>query len=123
MNKRALIGFSVIACSILSGCATGPQDQYYWGQYESLINDMYVNAGQATPVVQIEKITQDIQQAENQGKPVPPGVYAHLGFMYSLEGNVGAATEAFNEEKSLYKDSQILIDGMLERANKASNKQ
>lgn len=120
MIKKTLLGLSIMTGSILSGCATGPSDQYYWGGYEGLINDMYVNAGKATPQVQIEKITQDIQKAENAGKPVPPGVYAHLGFMYSLEGNNVSATAAFNEEKALYKDSEVLINGMLERAKKAT---
>ncbi len=119
MDKRVLTSIAILVCITATGCATGPKHQYYWGNYETLIHDMYVNAGKATPTIQIAKITEDIQKAEGQGKPVPPGVYAHLGFMYSLEGNEGAATEAFNEEKSLYKDSQALIDGMLKRAEQA----
>ena len=122
MTKRTFLGLSVVIASLLSGCMTGAKDQYYWGQYETLLRDMYTEEGKATPQVQIQKITQDIQQAENSGQPVPPGVYAHLGFMYSIEGNDTAATDAFNTERTLYKDSAVLINGMLERANKATTK-
>lgn len=106
----------LIGVGLLGGCATGPKTRYHWGQYEQLLYDMYVKPGAATPAVQIEKLSTDIQQAEMLGKPVPPGVYAHLGFMYSLEGNNAAAHNAFDSEKSLYPDASTLIDGMLKRA-------
>lgn len=120
MIKKKLLSLLLVVSAFISACTTTAPDQYYWGKYERLIHDMYVKAGKATPQVQIERITQDIQKAEKKGKPVPPGVYAHLGFMYSLDGNIEAATAAFNEEKSLYKDSAILIDGMLARAQKSA---
>ncbi|MFT6102878.1 MAG: hypothetical protein ACJATV_000547 [Granulosicoccus sp.] len=107
---------ALISSCLLAGCISAPKTTYHWGQYEKLLHDMYMVPGEATSIVQIEKITTDIQQAEALGKPVPPGVYAHLGYMYSIEGNNVAATDAFNTEKSLYPDSQTLIDGMLKRA-------
>lgn len=121
MTKRKILGLSIIMSSVLSACTTGAPEQYYWGQYETLIKNMYVNAGKATPQIQIAKITEDIQKAENAGKPIPPGVYAHLGFMYSLDGNNSAATAAFNEETARYKESETLINGMLARAKKVTD--
>ena len=106
----------LISSCLLAGCISAPKTTYHWGEYEQLLHDMYMVPGEATSIVQIEKITTDIQQAEALGKPVPPGVYAHLGYMYSIEGNNVAATNAFNTERSLYPDSQTLIDGMLKRA-------
>jgi len=99
---------------LLVGCQT--QDIYYWGSYESQLYNMYNKPGKATPTVQIEQLTRDIQQANNKGKPVPPGLYAHLGFMYSIEGKTEKAFAAFNEEKQRFPESAALIDGMLERA-------
>jgi len=119
--KRITAVLAVVFSLILAGCISTPQNTYYWGNYEKVLHDMYVKPGEATPQVQITTLTTDIQQAENQGKPIAPGVYAHLGLMYSIEGNVGAAEDAFNQEKALYPDSTVLIDGMLARV-KNNNK-
>lgn len=107
----------LLAMSFLAGCATVNQ-QYYWNSYEGLIYDMYNKPGKATPDVQIDKLTRDIQKAESVGRPTPPGVYAHLGFMYAAQGNMEKAEAAFNEEKTLYPESEVLINGMLERSKK-----
>lgn len=97
---------------LLTGCATNKQ-HYHWGSYESLVYKMYNKPGEAEPVTQVDKLTQDIQMAEASGKPVPPGVHAHLGFMYAAQGNVEQSKAAFLQEKSLYPESVILMDKML----------
>ncbi len=77
---------------------------------------MYAEPGTADPVMQIEKLTADLQQAESIGKPAPPGLYAHLGFMYAMNGDVSQAETAFNEERELFPESAVFIDGMMKRA-------
>ncbi len=116
LQRSLRIGATVCALYTLSACTPTVNTHYHWGNYESLIYDMYAQPGKATSAIQIDKLNEDIQQAENNGKPVPPGLYAHLGFMYSIEGNVAAANQAFAEETHLYPDSKTLINGMLERA-------
>lgn len=111
---------------LLNGCASTDQ-LYHWGSYEGLLYKMYNEPGEATPEVQIERLTVDIQQAEAYGKRVPPGVYAHLGVMYTASGNLAKAEEAFNEEKMLFPEAALLIDGMMQRAranniNNSNNK-
>lgn len=104
--------FSVLA----AGCVSAPKDHYYWGNYEALILAMYTEPGSTDPVMQIEKLTADLQQAESIGKPVPPGLYAHLGFIYAMNGNESQAEAAFYEEKERFPESAVFIDGMMERA-------
>ena len=119
--KRSLrIGAAIVALHTLSGCVSSPDTHYHWGHYETLVYDMYMKPGKATATRQIDKLNADIQEAANKGKAVPPGLYAHLGFMYSIEGNVSAANAAFNEEATHYPDSATLINGMLERAKKVN---
>ena len=90
---------------------------YYWGNYESLLYSMYIEAGSAEADVQIEKLTNDIKESENRStESVPPGIYAHLGFMYASLGKVDLAVESFNREKSLFPESSRFIDGMMNRA-------
>lgn len=111
--KSATIGLS--ACLLLSACATN-NEQYYWGQYESIIYNMHNKPGEATPDVQVNLLLTDIQQAEAAGKPIAPGIYAHLGMMYAAQGKIQLAIEALEEEKALYPDSTLFIDGMIARA-------
>ena len=97
------------------GCAT-TSNLYYWGEYENLVYDMYNKPGAATPEVQIDKLTRDIQKAESRGQAIPPGVFAHLGVMFAAVGNQDDAIASFTEEKERFPESHILIDGMMKRA-------
>lgn len=107
---------------LLSGCAsTASNDIYYWGEYEQLIHDMYINPGKADAVMQIEKLTADIQKAESTGKRVPPGLYAHLGLMYSSQGQAAQAEAALREEQKLYPESTKFIQGLMDRASKGKS--
>lgn len=107
----AFFAFAVLLC----GCVSNG-DQYYWGQYEALIYKQYHRPGEATPEVQIQQLLQDIQRAESLGKPIAPGVFAHLGYMYAAQGKTDLAIEALLQEKALYPDSARFVDGMISRA-------
>lgn len=112
-----------LVCMASIGCANRPTPLYYWGHYENLIYKMYNKPGDATPEVQVGLLKEDIQRSEANGKRVAPGLYAHLGFMYASQGNVQLAMEALNEEKNLYPESAVLIDGMISRALKQTSTQ
>lgn len=105
----SLLGLTCVAC------VPTQKTMYYWGSYESLIYNMYAKPGEAPPDLQIQKLTEDIQRAQDSGKAVPPGVYGHLGYMYSTVGNLPQATTAFLQEKALYPESAVMIDGFLSR--------
>ncbi|MDH3665222.1 MAG: DUF4810 domain-containing protein [Alphaproteobacteria bacterium] len=106
-----------LAGSLLAACADpGPKPPAYgWGGYEDLIYDMYAKPGEATPEVQIEQLSAGIEEAESAGLQAGPGVYAHLGYMQYLTGNVGAARDALERERSLYPESTTFIDGLLKQ--------
>lgn len=106
----------LMACLLVSACQN-TTNLYYWGEYEQLVYDMYHKPGSATPEVQIDKLSLDIEKANNSGQNLPPGVYAHLGLMYAAVGNMPAAESAFTAEKNLFPESAVFIDGMLKRAN------
>ncbi len=107
---------------LATGCATN-NEIYYWGEYEQLIHDAYINPGSADPATQIEKLSADIQKAEAVGKRVAPGIYAHLGFLYAVEGKDSQSREAFKQEQALYPESIAFIEGMLRRAKQHEENQ
>lgn len=107
---------ALLVALALAACATNNSSLYYWGNYESILYDMYHKPGQATPELQIMQLNANIEQAQNQQKRVPPGVFAHLGTMYAAAGNLGDALASFERERQLYPESKTLVDGMIARA-------
>ena len=123
MSSSQWITLLVLNLFLVVGCATPREEIYYWGAYEQLIHDAYVKPGSADPQTQIEKINVDIQKSESLGKKTAPGIYAHLGFMYAIQGKDSQSKEALMEEQSLYPESSIFIDGMMTRAKKNEENQ
>lgn len=114
-------GISVLALGIfllLSGCANKPNNLYYWGNYQSVIYDMYIEPDRADTLTQQAKLTEDIEQADNNGQKVAPGIYAHLGFIQAALGETDRAKASFEMEKTLYPESSVFIDGILQGSNK-----
>lgn len=112
--KKSLIRIFT-ATLLISGCASN-DTQYYWGEYENLVYKTYHAPGDVPPMAQIEILQTDIEKAEVVGKPVPPGVYAHLGLMYAASGNSELALAALTKEKELFPESAIFIDGLIQRS-------
>jgi hypothetical protein len=101
----------------LGGCVSN-QDMYYWGDYENIVRQSYIEPGVMDAQTQIEKLTADLQQAEASGKKIAPGLYAHLGVLYATQGKDGESKAALLQEKTLFPEAGVLIDGMLARADK-----
>ncbi len=111
------MGFGcVIFVIMLTGCAQQPRIGYRWGLYEKMLLDMYTEPGQAEPSVQVARLSEDVARTEAEGLRVPPGVHAHLGYMYYLVGNQTLAVEQFTIEKAAYPEAALFIDGLLQRA-------
>lgn len=112
-----LVSFSVLLC----GCATQDNSLYYWGSYEAMIYEMYVEPGNAPAALQISKLEEDIQKSDSLGKKVPPGLYAHLGMMYAADGKAGLAQEALLKEKAMYPEATSLVDTLLKNQTQGAN--
>ncbi|WP_420591829.1 DUF4810 domain-containing protein [Bacterioplanoides sp.] len=112
--KLSRIFISCLLALMVTGCAT--KTHYYWGNYEAIIYKQYVEPGSADPAAQIQLLSEDLEQAESYGKPVPPGVHAHLGYMYYLNGDYEKAQFSFNQEMSLFPESENFIQGLISRA-------
>jgi hypothetical protein len=114
LRRRATLAALAMVFVLGAGCAQKPQ-LYRWGVYEDLVYQMYAKPGKADPVTQAARLAEDVTRTEAEGKRVPPGVHAHLGYMYFLTGNVGAAYQELVTEREKFPESAIFIDGMLER--------
>jgi hypothetical protein len=63
----------------------------------------------------VQLLSQEVDRASAEGRRVAPGIHAHLGYLYYMAGNSGAAVAQFNAEKAAYPESATFIDGMLTR--------
>jgi hypothetical protein len=115
MKNYLVIAFMGLGLATLSGCATN-KTQYYWGEYENLVYQTHIAPEEAQPIIQIEKLQVDIQKAEAANKPIPPGLYAHLGLMYAANGDKSLALDSLNKEKELFPESTQFIDGLIDRS-------
>jgi hypothetical protein len=117
MFQNKFILASVLVSTVLGGCATNNTEQYYWGNYEAVIYGHHLKQDEFPIQRQIDILTKDIELASASGKPVAPGVYAHLGMLYGALGDLSAALKALEMEKQLYPDSTVLIQGLENRLN------
>jgi hypothetical protein len=112
MRLCSITAASIVVAAL--GCA-GPAPIYRWGVYENLVYEMYATPGESDPGAHAALLSEDIARTHAEGKRVPPGVHAHLGFLYYSQGYVDAAHEQFVIEKELFPESATFIDGILER--------
>lgn len=96
----------------LTGCSS-KKGLYYWGRYDRMIYDQYANPDSSDRTTQIAMLTEDIGQAQSEGQRVPPGVHAHLGYLYYQQGNVDSAIKEFILEKELFPEAKVLMDRFL----------
>ena len=106
----------VCATSILfAGCAAKDNSIYSWGSYQQQLYTAQVKPEKADPLKQIRSLEKDIEKAKAKNKPVAPGIYAHLGYQYSLIGNKQKAREYLQLERQLYPESSVYIERILKQ--------
>jgi hypothetical protein len=103
---------------VLISCAGSSESLYYWGEYEDIIYDIYLEPGNSSLTDEILRLEEQIQQAANHGKSVPPGLHVHLGYLYSNNGDYNTAVIHFKREKEKFPESIDFIDGILKRMKK-----
>jgi len=111
---------------VLSACAAKPS-LYRWGAYEDIVYaryaDTFAGAGAtsagagsddaaATAAALLE---QDLARTLEEGERAPPGVRAHLGYLYFEQGRLEEARALLEEERSTYPESTLFIERLLSR--------
>ncbi len=97
---------------MLLGCVE--QQMYQWGHYEQSVYRMY-HSKEFSPSNEIVILQKDIEKAKENNKQIGPGVQAHLGYLYTLEGDTVAATQMFESEMASFPESKVMIERLLRK--------
>jgi hypothetical protein len=93
----------------LTGCRNAPQNIYHWDRgymdsvYEFINEDGDVNE-------QIANIEKMIQDSYTNKKKVAPGLYAHLGLLYSKIGNIDKSIIYLDKEIETFPEATQYIN-------------
>lgn len=107
----------VLSLILLGACATKPL--YYWGNYESVTYRSMTEPGKTSPEQQIKLLEKDVSNARSEKLPLPPGFYAHLGYLYAEAGQVDLARNNFRLEEQKFPESTLLMDRFLQKKKTA----
>ena len=119
MNTPWFKAVGVTALAVLvTGCAPQHSDKYSWGNYESSLYGYYKAPGDGHEFAQTLKA--QIDDAERQGKKVPPGIYAEYGGMLLEAGDRATAAQYFQKEQSAWPESTALMTTMTRLASDPS---
>lgn len=115
--KRAIFGLAGILA--LAGCQTH-RPLYYWGNYEAMGYLSYSKPEKATLENQRQELEEDIEKAKGRNLAVHPGLHAQLGYVYYQLGRIDDAVGEFEKEKTLFPESAIFMDRMIQKARGTS---
>ena len=115
--KLALIVLSAI---FLLGCAA-PQKMYYWGDYSNTLYQSKKHPSEQTSLGHQQALENISAESGKNNLPIPPGVYAELGYIYFRQNKKDLAIQNFKMEKQLYPEATILMD-RLEKAAMLADK-
>jgi hypothetical protein len=108
MCKELCLG----AALLITGCV----DQLYdWGTYE--VSVAHLCSPQRNQSIDTDRqvLAEEIEASEKAGKRVPPGKYAHVGYLAYLAGDKPAAALYFEREKQAFPESAPMMDQFLRR--------
>lgn len=98
------------------GCST--PTLYQWGKYEDFLYKRYVKPGSVSPQEEISALEIQLEKTYSKELLPPPGLHAHLGYLYISDGQYSRAMEHFLVEKKLFPASEHFIDGLIKRMKK-----
>ena len=116
-GRRVAAGLASAAlCALATGCAQVPREPLYgwedftWQQYRQLSRTGAPDANRA------EAIEATAARVRASGRPLPPGLRAHLGLLRLEAGDPEGAARLWDEEKRAFPESAPYMDRLIGRA-------
>lgn len=115
MNRYViLLVFAVLALTC-TGCAPKKATMYYFGRSDSALYASKKEPTEENYFKLKQSLEEVIEHSEKEGIKVPPGVFAHLGYLNLLVNKSDQAARYFINEKQLYPEATVFMDRMINR--------
>lgn len=111
--RARILGLAAVA-ALATAC--GPKTRYHWGDYDGALYRHYSSPQDRDAWVESLKTT--IEQAEQLGEKVPPGICAEYGYALFEEGQAQQAVPWFQREKDTWPESNVLMEKMIRNAKR-----
>lgn len=103
----------------LMGCESS-RPLYYHGSYAQNLYTHFKTDGNS-PEEQILALEKGIEKANAANLQAAPGFYAHLGYLYTLTGQMDKGISLLKLEKQLFPESSTYIDFLISNARGATH--
>lgn len=107
---RSLAAALAVAALAASGCA-GKVTTYRWGNYDEVLYAHYKAPQERQAYIASLKVI--ILAAQQEGKTVPPGIYAEYGYALFEEGNAPEAIKYFERERDTWPESRVFMEKLI----------
>jgi hypothetical protein len=105
----------LIACGLagvmLAGCAAQRQPLYHWGTFNAQQYSYF--KGDKSPEESIQALEKVRLDAKAAGRPLPPGLQAHLAMLYGQTGRTDLFELNLQAERQQFPESAAYIDFLL----------
>ena len=103
----------ILLSIFFSGCA--PQGMYYYGNYSRTLYNCEKNQTEEALIKHKAELVKIISESEVKKIPVPPGIYAELGYINLKEHKSQEAINFFQAEAQLYPESEHLMNRLIQQ--------
>jgi hypothetical protein len=109
MPRRAV--HAAVAVALLGCACAGQRPLYHWDEYDRRLYEHYRSPqDHGRWVASMQRV---VTAAEQEGRMVPPGIYAEYGYALLEQGDREGAIAHFQKERDLWPESCVLMDRMI----------
>ncbi|WP_353116673.1 DUF4810 domain-containing protein [Nitratidesulfovibrio sp.] len=122
-NPLRVVQLALLAaalCVLCTGCAKPGNAMYCMDNYSSTLYACRKNPAQDQQDKHIKAMQDIVAKSEQRNLPVPPGIFAELGYIHLKAGQMAEAKKYFEAENRLYPESKVFTARLLAWADASS---
>ncbi|MFW6145631.1 MAG: DUF4810 domain-containing protein [bacterium] len=113
-HSRLFLLLTPLILFMCFGCAE--KQMYYLGNYSQTLYSLEKNRDDDALLKHKQELKTIISQSEERNLPVPPGIYAELGYIELKENKPKEAIRLFRAESRLYPESKPFMTRLIQNA-------
>ena len=113
MKKFVSLSGLLILVILFAGCVA--PKMYYYGDYSKTLYHYEKDQNEESLIKHQQELEKIIAESETKNCRIPPGICAELGFLKMKNNDSKEAVRLFAMESSLYPESKILMDRLIQK--------